>query len=164
MSISGNIKRATSRSVAYVPLAVVLLAIFAGCDRTQTFLIDGGLSSKDADFACGHVSVTARQFMHVAFNLTYDYELDREVTVYRDSIHIIRNGVDIPFIITCSDCSEKDTVLMLNGSGYLRLNFNLPSTLDGAAADTTYIQSSGFAYCEGKRIPIEGCYLVRGTP
>jgi hypothetical protein len=137
---------------------LLIATAFSSCDTGEPLLIDGNGVEKEIAFACGHISVSA-DLMSRAFPLLYfDFNLSKEVTVFRDSIVISYKGGTRPFSVQCSpdDCDED--VIELKGKGEMWMEIDLSRILP--RGDTIEVRLSGFAQCEGQRVPLEHLYLV----
>ncbi len=139
-------------------IGLLIATAFSSCDTEEPLLIDGNGVEKEIAFACGHLSVSADLMSRAYPFLYFDFNLSREVIVFRDSIMISYKGKTLPFWVQCTPDDCEEDVIELKGKGEMWMEIDLSGVLP--RGDTIEVRLSGFAQCEGQRVPLERLYLV----
>lgn len=147
-AIGGNIKS--------VLMFLFLLVLETSCDKTSDVYIDGD-SNMTATFECGTVEIVSRCLGGREFVIIQTFDLDNEVTIYKDSVEVIFDDQIIPYTIEFKENELQNSQLVIDNNSKILLRFYVPGGI--GLEDTVTINPDGYLYCNKGKVVIGKIHL-----
>jgi hypothetical protein len=132
----------------YIVLFILTSILTTSCDKTILFPIDGS-NGKELYFPCGHVSITASTAFRPGYNISHNFTLTKEVTLYFDSLKVEHKGQSLDFEITDGNANSIESK-SISFSGKKIINARTSQYLK--SGDTLFVSMKGFIFCNGSSV------------
>lgn len=129
---------------------IFILAFFVrGCDPVITLPVDDS-DSKRIIFSCGSVSIKAVKSLGPGYIISHNFDLNREIKLYFDSLNISHNGNLLSYEVVDAKNQKLviDDMLTLNKKRIINIDINR----ELKTGDTLLVNLKGFLMCDGTSI------------
>jgi hypothetical protein len=132
----------------YIVLFIITSFLITSCDKTILFPIDGS-KGKELHFPCGHVSITASTAFRPGYNISHNFTLTKEVTLYFDSLKVEHRGQSLDFEITDGEANSINSKSISFSSKKI---INARTSQYLKSGDTLFVSIKGFIFCNGSSV------------
>jgi hypothetical protein len=143
------------KKIIYIFL-VASCVIFTSCDRTFEVKFNGE-THKSYTFKCGRVDLTSISLGKIEFVINQKFFIDKEITLYKDSIEILYDGKTIPYSLEIENNIIEHSSIKKQSDFEIDLRFSLHKGLDYGEEIT--ITPDGYLYCMDKKVDLGTIHL-----
>jgi len=133
----------------------VTTLLITSCDKQYDLEVNGEKLTKNIEFSCGKVQITAYSMFRNTIFINQKYSSTNQAKFYRDSLQIEYKGNIIPFDIYDKDEKINTSVIeIVNEEDYdiiCKIDDTLPLFNEG---NIITIKDNGYLYCGNKRVDI----------
>jgi hypothetical protein len=129
-------------------MILLMAGLAVSCDRTITLSVDEA-KTKEIEFPCGRVSITAIKSFAPGYTISHRFALTKPVTLHFDSLRIEHRGTPLAFEITDENggtINEKTITL----SEEKVINAYIGENM--AEGSTLLVNLKGFMVCDGASV------------
>jgi hypothetical protein len=138
-------------------LLLIILFLITSCDKTSEIFLDGD-NDITVSFDCGVVNLNSRSMGNREFVVLQTYTLNKEITIFKDSLEIHYKDQIIPFSLEFKGKEMNQSALRINQSSEILLRFYIPGGIE--KGDTINLVPDGYLYCDQKKVDVGNVHLT----
>lgn len=138
-------------------LLLIILFLITSCDKTSEIFLDGD-NDITVSFDCGVVNLNSRGMGNREFVVLQTYTLNKEITIFKDSLVIHYKDQNIPFSLEFEGKEMNLSALKINQSSEILLRFYIPGGIE--KGDTINLVPDGYLYCNQKKVDVGNVHLT----
>ncbi len=136
---------------------LIILFLITTCDKTSEIFLDGD-NDITVSFDCGVVNLNSRSMGNREFVVIQTYTLNKEITIFKDSLEIHYKDQNIPFSLEFEDKEMNQSALKINQSSEILLRFYITGGIE--KGDTINLVPDGYLYCDQKKVYVGNVHLT----
>jgi hypothetical protein len=137
----------------------ILAVMLCTCDPKVDLLLNGDLTQKQIEFACGTAKFSISSMGGHLFYFDQSYDLSKEVSIFHDSLRVLYKSE----IVATKLFDENGKEVMFspfnfNGKRKIMISFEIQKGV--SRGDTITVLPSGYLYCSSERIQIDTINVI----